>query len=226
MRKLNQVLVTSGIEVYREIVPVAVYSLISSIVLIPILLLAPVPFVLILLPLLYMPLVFGGFYAYHQRTIGKRSGVKVMLQGAAKGFFPSVIFGLFLSILAIILWSTWWYYGGRSGFLYLTIAVFQTYFVAAALISQFYTLQLVLQQGTGIFRAMGESVKLFFRYPVYTIGAFLQAAIVMVPLLLTVVGFAGLFTGMMSIYTHKAAFNALNPDADSEQEEDEGGDRI
>ncbi|OKP88565.1 hypothetical protein A3844_07660 [Paenibacillus helianthi] len=215
MQKLNQVLVSTGVESFREIVPITLLSLASSAMLVPVVIFTPMALAFILIPLLYMPLFYGVFYAYHRRTEGKKLSVKEMLSGARKGFVPAVVFGLFCSLLVLVLGSTWWFYGGRDGVVNWTIAIFQTYFVAMAFVSQFYTLELVLQNKLGIFKAMGESVKLFLRYPAYTIGAFFQALVVGVMLVVTVVGFASLFNGMLAVYLHKAAYNVLHPDEDA-----------
>ncbi|CAM3037320.1 hypothetical protein PASE110613_13400 [Paenibacillus sediminis] len=210
MRKLNDVLKQTGKEIYREIIRIALYSVISSAALVLIIFLVPTIFALVLLPLLYMPLVYGVCYAYHRKTMTGKSGLRDVLKGAVKGFGTSALFGILCVLLGLILWSTWWYYGDKEGFMYLAIAVFQTYFVAMALVSQFYTLQLVLQEGMGIFKAMAESVKLFFRYPSYTLGACIQVVFILVPLLLTVVGFAFLFGGIWAVYQHKVSYNVLH----------------
>lgn len=217
MRKLNDILVKTGREAFYEIVPAVVHTLIGSAVLVPALIFLPVAVSMILLPLIYMPLVYGAFYAYHMRTLGEPSGVRAVFRGAAKGFVPAAVFGFFCSVLALILVSTWWYYGGKSRVLYMAIAVFQTYFVAMALVSQFYTLQLVLQKDMGIFRAMGESVKLMLRHPGYTIGAFFQAFFLGLLLTVTVVGVLAIYSGVLAVYLHQAADNVLNPDSDKDE---------
>lgn len=216
MRKLNDVLVRTGTEAFREIIPITLLSLASSAVLVLVVLFTPLAFAFILIPLIYMPLVFGAFYAYHQRTVGNKLTVREMFRGAWRGFAPAAVFGLLCSLLVLILWSTWWYYGGREGMLSRMIAIIQTYFVAMVFVSQFYTLQLVIQQKLGIFKAMGESVKLFLRHPAYTIGAFFQALCVSVMLAVTVVGFAALYNGVLAVYLHKAAYNVLHLDEDNE----------
>jgi hypothetical protein len=218
MRKLHQVLVSTGTETFREIVPITLLSLASSAVLVPVVIFTKLALAFILIPLLYMPLVYGVFYAYHQRTEGRKLALREVLIGARKGFGAAVSFGLLCSLLLLILWSTWWFYGGREGTMNWTIVIFQTYFVAMVLVSQFYTLQLVLQRQMGIFKAMGESVKLFLRHPAYTIGAFFQAMIVSIMLTVTVAGFLALFNGMLAVYLHKAAYNVLNPDEEVETE--------
>ncbi|AHV96469.1 hypothetical protein [Paenibacillus sabinae] len=219
MKKLNEVLIGTGSEIYREIIPLTLLGLTGSAVLVPAILFLPATLTLLLLPLIYMPLLFGSFYAYHRKTEGQKLSVRQMLAGAAKGFAPAFTLGLLMALLGVILWSTWWYYGGRGSLAGRAVAIFQTYFVAMALISQFYTLQLVIQREMGIVRAMGESVKLFFRHPAYTIGAFFQAVCVGVMLAVTVIGFFALFGGMLAVYSHKAVHNVLNPDEAEEAEE-------
>lgn len=76
MQKLNQVLVSTGVESFREIVPIALLSLASSAMLVPVVIFAPVALSFILIPLLYMPLFFGVFHAYHRRTEGKKLSVR------------------------------------------------------------------------------------------------------------------------------------------------------
>lgn len=213
MRKLNNVLKKTGGEVYREITTVVLYSLISSAMLAAIVIFVPLIYALLLLPILYMPLLFGACYAYHCKTLRGKFDVKDVFSGAVKGFVPAVVIGFFFMLLFLILWSTWWYYGGKEGIGYLAISVFQTYFVIMAVISQFYTFQLVIQENIGLFKAMGRSVKLFLKFPGYTLGACFQAFCVAVPLLLTVVGFGCLFNGMWAVYHYKAVHNVLNPQA-------------
>lgn len=212
MRKLNDVLKKTGIEIYREITAVALYSMISSLVLVAIVMYVKLMVALVLLPVLYMPLFYGVCYAYHRKTERGKSRLKDVFQGAVKGLGPAIVMGIFFVVMILILWSTWWYYGGKEGMGSLAFGVFQTYFVIMALVSQFYTFQLVIQEGMGIFKAMAHSVKLFLKFPAYTLGACFQALVVAVPLLLTVVGFGFLFNGMWAIFQHKATYNVLNPE--------------
>ncbi|MFS0873433.1 hypothetical protein [Paenibacillus xylanilyticus] len=214
MRKLSEVLVKSGVEIYRDIIPAALYSVVSSVVLVPILMLAPLPIAIMLLAVIYMPIVFGVCYAVHHRLERKerRNGIKDLWAGTLKGFVPGGAVGILFAVLGFILWSTWWYYGGQGGMMGTAVGVFQTFFVLMALMSQFYTWQLVLQKNMGIVQAMGESVKLFFRHPGYTMGACFQALCLTALLALTVVGFGALFAGMFAIYQHKVAQNVLEPE--------------
>lgn len=224
MRKLNGILVTTGAEVYREIVPVALYSLLSSLILIPAIMLLPITVSLVVVPFIYMPLFFGVLHVFYHKLERKtrRSGMRDLLEGTKKGYLASVIMGLFISLLVIILWSTWWYYGSKEGMFYTIIALFQTYFVIMALISQFYTFQLILQKEMNIFRAMGESAKLLFRYPGYTVGAFFQAALLSLLLALTAVGFFVLFNGIMGVYLHQITANILEEEEQARNNEPAG----
>jgi hypothetical protein len=217
MRKLSEVLVKSGVEIYRDIIPVALFSAGSSVLLIPILMFAPIPVAVLLLAIMYMPLLFGVCYAVHHRLERKerRNGLRDMWEGTWRGLLPGGVTGLLFALLGFILWSTWWYYGGRDSMAGIAIGMFQTFFVILALISQFYTWQLILQKGMGTLQAMGESVKLFFRYPGYTVAACFQAVLLTALLVLTVVGFGALFAGMFAIYQHKATLNLIEPEEES-----------
>ncbi|WP_434748384.1 hypothetical protein [Paenibacillus amylolyticus] len=217
MRKLSEVLVKSGVEIYRDIIPVALYSVGSSVLLVPILMFAPIPVAVLLLAVIYMPILFGVCYAVHHRLERKvrRNGLTDLWEGTLKGLLPGGVTGLLFALLVFVLWSTWWYYGGRGSMVGMAVGMFQTFFVILAMISQFYTWQLILQKGLGTFQAMGESVKLFFRYPGYTVAACFQAVCLTALLMLTVVGFGALFAGMFAIYQHKVTLNLIEPKEES-----------
>jgi len=217
MRKLSEVVVKSGVEIYRDIIPVALFSAGSSVLLIPILMFAPIPVAVLLLAIIYMPLLFGVCYAVHHRLERKerRNALRDIWEGTLRGLLPGGVTGLLVALLGFILWSTWWYYGGKGNMTGMAVGMFQTFFVILAFISQFYTWQLMLQKGMGFLQAMGESVKLFFRYPGYTIAACFQVVCLSGLLMLTVVGFGALFAGMFAIYQHKAASNLIEPEEKS-----------
>ncbi|WP_010498486.1 hypothetical protein [Paenibacillus elgii] len=215
MRKLSEIMVRSGLQTYREIIHVALFSIVSSLVLFPVLLFLPVPLALLLLVLLYVPLAAGALYACHRILQGEKGSVRTMLKGTLAHYGSSFVFGLVCALFVLILVSSWWYYGSRSGMMSLALAVFQTYFVALFFISQTYTLSLVVQERLGIFSAMGRSVKLFVARPMYTIGACFQMLCFAVLLGVTVVGFACLYMGMIGFFANLVTANVLRKDEEA-----------
>ncbi|MCI3918833.1 hypothetical protein MO973_01125 [Paenibacillus sp. TRM 82003] len=215
---LGAVLVRTGRTLYHEIVRVALYSLLSSIPLVPLFFFLPTPLAIALLPALYAPLVYGVVAVFRRRADGETWGAKELLVETVRGFGSAFVFGLLLTVLGVIVATSWWYYGGLEGWLPLAMAVFQTYFVAMAVTSQFYTLALVAR-GRGIFRAIGESALLFFKHPAYTIGAVLQLFAVTAALSVTVVGFAVLWAGTTGLYVNGATENVLGSDEDGDAKE-------
>ncbi|MFB6365374.1 hypothetical protein ACFCP7_15055 [Paenibacillus elgii] len=212
MRKLSEIMVRSGLQTYREIIHVALFSIVSSLVLFPVLLFLPVPLALLVLALLYVPLAAGAIHACHRILQGEKGSVRTMLKGTLAHYGASLVFGLVCALFVVILVSSWWYYGSRSGTMSLALAVFQTYFVALFFISQTYTLSLVVQERLGIFSAMGRSVKLFVARPMYTIGACFQMLCLTVLLGVTVVGFACLYIGMIGFFANLVTANVLKKD--------------
>ncbi len=216
MKKLSQIVTGSGVQVYREIVPIALFSIVSSLVLLPFVFFLPVGLAVVFAVLLYVPLCTGVLHATHRILSGDKGKVRTMWKGAVKFFPASLVFGALMVIFIMILVSSWWYYGGKGGTLYFALAVFQTYFVAMAIVSQVYTLPLVVQEGVGVFSAIGRSVKLFLANPLYTIGAFVQIICLAVILGITVVGFAFLYVGMISVYVNMLTANLIRKeDADN-----------
>ncbi|MBD8498629.1 hypothetical protein [Paenibacillus arenosi] len=209
MKKLSVVIAQTGRQVYEHILKVLGYSLICSLVLAPMLLLMNVALAVICFSLVLFPLLSGVFYACHLQLSGEMVTVRHIVTGFRKFYVRSVVFGLFLTLFVLILISSWWYYGDQGNMLHFTIAVFQTYFVTMALISQLYTMPLVYREELSMFQAMGKSVKLFLRHPLYTVGAFLQALCLMFILAVTVVGFLGLFVGMFGYYLNLLTANVL-----------------
>ncbi|MDF2669044.1 MAG: hypothetical protein K0R67_1350 [Paenibacillus sp.] len=216
MKKLSQIVTGSGVQIYREIVPIALFSIVSSLALIPFVFFLPVGLALVFVVLVYLPLCTGALYAAHRILSGDKGKVRMMWKGAFKFYGASLVFGLMIALFVLILVSSWWYYGGKSGSMYFVLAVFQTYFVAMVMVSQVYTMPLVVQEGIGIIPAIGRSVKLFLANPLYTIGAFVQIVCLTIILGITVVGFAFLFVGMISIYLNMLTANVIRKeDADN-----------
>jgi hypothetical protein len=211
MKKLSEVMARSGALIFREITAVALLSLLSSAVLLPVVMLLPIPAAAAALCMLYMPLVVGALHAAHEGLRDGKIRAKAMLHGAIRHYGSAVLFAALCVLFALIMASSWWYYGAKGGMLYVGLALFQTYFVLMVLVSQFYTLPLVVQERLGLAAAMGRSVKLFFKHPGYTVGACLQAAVIGVLLLLTVVGYAGLYVGALSLFWNAAAANVIKP---------------
>ncbi|GIP38766.1 hypothetical protein J31TS4_20460 [Paenibacillus sp. J31TS4] len=217
MRKLHEIVANTAKAVYREIIPVALFSIVSSLILVPVVFFLPLGLALALLPLVYMPLLLGVFDASHRMLEGEKGRVKHVLKGAAKHFGAGLVFGLGIALFALILYSSWWYYGSGKGMIAFGVAIFQTYFVAMVIVSQVYALPLVVQQKVGIFRAMGQSVKLFVSKPGYTFGVFFQLVSLTVILAVTVVGFAFQYAGIAGIYLNMATRN-LFPEDEKEEE--------
>lgn len=217
MRKLSEIVIQSGKKIYQDIIPVALFSIMGALVLVPFVFFLPVGISLFVLPFVIVPLCAGALHATHRMMKGERTKLSALFAGAWKFALPSFVIALATSIFILIIVSTWWYYGGKPGMLYFALAVFQTYFVGMVLVSQLYALPLVVQQGVGVFTAMGRSVKLFLAHPGYTIGAFIQLLSVTVLLGLTVIGFAALYLGMYAIYSNLVTANLL-----AKPEENEG----
>ncbi|AQT85311.1 hypothetical protein ERICIV_00384 [Paenibacillus larvae subsp. larvae] len=220
MRKLSEIMVQSGILIYREITRLALFSLVCSAALIPIGFFFPIPIAFLLLSAVYFPLMAGVLYSCHHYLSKKHGGTRKIFRGAIRFYFPSVLFGLLIGLFVLILVSSWMYYGSRSGMGYFILAVFQTYFVTMVFVSQLYTLPLVIQQETGFFRAVNQSIKLFLKHPLYTIGAFFQVVCITVMLALTVVGFMALYPGVMGIYLNKVTANLIRTPEESGPKED------
>ncbi|GAA3401872.1 hypothetical protein ACFFNY_34920 [Paenibacillus hodogayensis] len=209
MRKLSNIVIQSAKRVYQDIVPVALLSIVGALLLVPFVFLLPVGLSLLVLPFLFVPLCAGALHASHRMMKGAKLKVRTMFAGAWTFLLPSFALAVVYSLFSLIIVSTWWYYGGRSGTLSLALAVFQTYFVAMVLVSQVYALPLIVQERMGVFAAMGRSVKLFLRHPGYTIGAFIQLLCLTVLLGITIVGFGCLFLGMYGIYANLVTANVL-----------------
>lgn len=219
MKKLSEIVIQSGVRIFRDITSVALFSLISSLVLVPAILIFPIPIAAAILCLLYVPLVTGAIYAGNEMLSGQKAKLSAMLRGTAKHYGSSLLFGVLCLLFILILISSWWYYGNKSGMFYFALAVFQTYFVAMFFISQLYTLPLLVQEKVGIWTAIGRSAKLLIKHPGYTVGAFLQMLSIGVLLLLTVVGFAGLYVGCVAIYLNLLTRNLLPREEESKEAE-------
>lgn len=217
MKKLSQIVTQSGIQVYREIVPVALFSIVTSLVLLPFVFFLPVGLAVLFAVLLYVPLFTGVLYASHRMLTGEKGKLRTMWKGTVRFYGASVVFGVIVTAFVLILIASWWYYGGKSGTVYYALAVFQSYFIAMVLVSQVYTLPLLVQERMGVFTAIGRSFKLFIANPMYTIGAFIQMVCLTIILGITIVGFAGLYVGMVGIYLNMLTANLIRSQEDADR---------
>lgn len=217
MRKLSHIVVKSAKRIFEDIVPVALLSMVGALVLVPFVFFMPVGISLFVLPFVFVPLCAGALYAGDRMMKSGRLKIRNFFAGVWKFLLPSLALAFVYSIFVLIIVSTWWYYGGKSGTLHLALAIFQTYFVAMVFVSQLYALPLVIQERIGVFAAIGRSVKLFLRHPGYTIGAFIQLVCLTLLLGITIIGFGCLFLGMYGIYANFVTANVL---AKPEEEED------
>ncbi|WP_127585221.1 hypothetical protein [Paenibacillus koleovorans] len=223
MKKLSQIIAQTGVQIYREIVPVALFSIVSSLVLLPLVFFLPIGLAVVLAVLLYLPVCTGVLYAAHRMLDGEKPRLSVMWAGTFKFFGASVVYGAMMSLFVLILLSSWWYYGGKSGMVYFSLAVFQTYFVAMAIVSQVYTLPLVVQERMNVFAAIARSVKLFVGNPLYTIGAFFQIVCLTLVLGITIVGFGCVYVGMMGVYLNMLTANLIRREEHADEEAGGGG---
>ena len=109
--------------------------------------------------------------------------------------------GLLITLIVTIPSATWYMYistdGGYGMFLF---SMVQTYLCGMFLISQVYTVGIIVMKDQGVVKSMNDSIKWFVAKPTYTIGVFLQLLSVCVLLSLTVVGFFLLFIGIFAIF--------------------------
>lgn len=80
------------------------------------------------------------------------------------------------------------------------IACFQTYFAGMVLLSQLYTVSLLIKYNVRLAKAMGMSLKLLLKYPLYTMGCFLQLVLFAGLLAFTIIGNALLLPGVIAVF--------------------------
>src|SRR5690606_9412907 len=109
-----------------------------------------------------------------------------------------------------IVYSSWWQWVNTDSYFFFILACFKTCFVGMMLISQLYTVPLMVKFNKNLKTSMLLSVKLLIKNPLYTLGAFLQLLSLTVLLLLTGVGLFLLFPGFYSLFTNTLTSNVLN----------------
>lgn len=219
-RTLNEVVALSGKRLFHDIVPLSLLSLAGAAVLVPFLFFLPIGLSLPLLPFAGVPLCAGALAASNLSAPGGSIRIRGLFVGAFRFMLPSLVLAFVGAAFMLIVVSSWWYYGSRSGVLSFALAVFQTYFAGMVLVSQLYALPLVVREKIGPWTAMGRSFRLFLANPLYTIGASAQLVSAAVLLAVTGVGFGFLFFGLYGVYMHQVADNVL-ASPDSEELKDE-----
>lgn len=125
-----------------------------------------------------------------------RTFLKALRTSYFKGLGLSFLFGGFTFILV----ASWWHWSVEQTYMAFAIACFQTYFAGMVLLSQLYTVSLLIKYNVRLAKAMGMSLKLLLKYPLYTMGCFLQLVLFAGLLAFTIVGNALLLPGVIAVF--------------------------
>ena len=202
MLSISKLIMKSGSMVYQNILSVLILSVIWSLLLVPFIFILPLQTAVIYLLLMAFPATIAVFAAMHEKLKNSRVNIvaaffKAFLKFYVRGF----LVGLLITLIVTIPSATWYMYistdGGYGMFLF---SMVQTYLCGMFLISQVYTVGIIVMKDQGVVKSMNDSIKWFVAKPTYTIGVFLQLLSVCVLLSLTVVGFFLLFIGIFAIF--------------------------
>lgn len=211
MDGMTQVLRYSLKETYKNIVAIVLLSVGVLTIVSPSFFLFPIPYALIYCGILIGPLTIAANY-YIQKVLlnDKIKLIPTFFEAFKKfgviGLLYSILFSLFIFIVV----ASWWQWFGTREFFSFVIASFQTYFVGMILVSQIYTIPLIVKYQYSLKDSVLLSVKLLIKYPLYTLSAFLQLVSIFVLLLFTVVGVLFLYPGIFSMFTNIMTSNVMN----------------
>lgn len=125
-------------------------------------------------------------------------------------YFKALGLSFFFGGFAVILVASWWHWSVEQSYVAFAIACFQSYFAGMVLLSQLYTVPLINKYNVSLVRAMGISLKLLLKYPLYTIGCFLQLILFAGLLAFTVVGNALLLPGVLAVFLSRMTSGAVS----------------
>ncbi|GAA0355304.1 hypothetical protein [Bacillus horti] len=219
MGSLTHVLRMAVKEFYQHIVLLVLLSLLCVVILSPSFFLIPIPYSFVYIVLLLGPLQMVLTYSNQQALEGEKVGIKVFFKGLKTYFWGGLCFSVAASFFIFIVISSWWYWGQTESYPTFVLACFQTYFVSMILVSQIYTIPLYVKYKHSLKESMLLSLKLLIKYPLYTLGAFIQILSLGVLLALTVVGFLFLFPGVYTVLSHLLTANIVSrfdPSQDTE----------
>lgn len=194
---------------YQHIVLLVLLGFLSVMVLSPSFVL-PIHIAVMYLICFIGPLQMAMVKSVQQAIEGEKVDIKTFFLAMKEYFFRGLGFSLILSLFLFIVIASWWYWGQMGTYPSFILACFQTYFVSMILVSQMYTVPLLVKYKYSLKQSMLISLKLLLKNPLYTLGAFAQLVSLALLLGLTVVGFLFLFPGAYTILTHQMTANVVS----------------
>ncbi|WP_125154165.1 hypothetical protein [Clostridium rectalis] len=216
MNTLSNVLKKSGHDIYENILEIVVVSLLTSIPILPCLFMF-LPVGMLYLLLVAMPCFMGAYYAMNIKLNRKPFKYTTVFKGIKKFYLKGLLYGLILGINIFIVSSSWWYYLKIKTVGSFTIAMFQTYFFIMVILSQLYTIPILMTEGIKLSVAMKTSIRLFLDNPIYTVGTFIQILAILILLILTVVSLPLLYFGVLSVLLINIYKNVLSKYKEAEE---------
>lgn len=211
MAGVTHVLRMASKDAFQHITSIVLISIGVFTVLSPSFFLFPIPYAIVYCLLLIGPLLVAANHYIQQVLLDKKTRFfSTILEGLTKYVFKSLMYSIIVSIFLFIVYASWWQWANSESYFFFLLACFQTYFIGMILISQIYTIPLMVKYNSSLKDSMILSVKLLIQNPLYTLGAFVQLVSLFVLLLLTGVGLFLLFPGFYSLFANTLTSNVMN----------------
>lgn len=195
---------------YKYIGSIFFISTFVTLFLLPGIFLLPVPLALIYFMSIIGPLLFASNWYIQQVLFDKRTPfIKTFIYGLRKFFLTGMGYSIIAGVLIVILFATWYQYSYTKQYGIFILAVFQSYFVFMAFCALLYTIPLAVKYEKGLSQSIKGSIKLFTKFPIYTMSTCFLITLITVLLGLTVVGACYILTGFYSLYINLAGSNVL-----------------
>ncbi|GAF15195.1 hypothetical protein JCM19046_1994 [Bacillus sp. JCM 19046] len=211
MFSVTSILRVTAKDLYHHIVSIVSISLLVAILCIPFFLFLPWQLAILFLLLIGGPVWLAAATSMEAVLTNKKV---ILINVFLKGFFAHYLKGVGLAFFfggfVFILAASWWHWSIEQSYVAFAIACFQTYFSGMVLLSQLYTVPLLIKYQLNLPKAMGASVKLLLKYPLYTIGCFIQLVLFAGLLAFTIVGNALLLPGVVALFLSRMTSAAVS----------------
>lgn len=211
MFSVTSILRVTAKDMYHHIISIIAVSLLVSVLCIPFVLFLPWQMAILFLLLIGGPIWLAAATSMEAVLMNTKVVlIKVFLQGLKRHYLKGIGLAFFYGGFAFILGASWWHWSIEQSYVAFAIACFQTYFSGMVLLSQLYTVPILMKYQLSLPKAMGTSMKLLLKYPLYTMGCFIQLIIFAGLLAFTIVGNALLLPGVLALFLSRMTSAAIS----------------
>lgn len=210
MLSLSTMLKKFIVNLYYNIFEILILNIILLGIMIPCTIFRYIPFQIIYIVLLLIPMFAGIMYTLNNKiSSGYKIYYKDVFIGFKKFYTRMLQLALILGFFILTTYSSYQYLKKIKNIFSFTSFILQIIVLLLILWIFMYAIPLIVKEDLKVKEAIKQGMKIFVDNVMYSLGAFIQALSIFILLLITVVGVPLIFSGLLSMFLLENYNNAI-----------------